>query len=200
MQVYEAIKEIFEIENIEEKLKSSSISYNKLIEAIVDPAPGRLHTKLGVSAATANKWLKRLFPDKLSTSATYTTYLLFKYELKYCPACKEVLDISLFYKNKNKTNGLNSYCKDCLDEETSRTSSFRQSKYKAAKLQRTPKWLTEEDYKDILRIYLECPKGYHVDHILPLQGELVSGLHVPNNLQYLPSVENISKSNKFTPI
>lgn len=59
--------------------------------------------------------------------------------------------------------------------------------------QATPSWVNMED---IVNIYLNRPKGHHVDHIIPLNGKDVCGLHVPWNLQYLPAVENLKKSNK----
>lgn len=60
-------------------------------------------------------------------------------------------------------------------------------------LSATPPWVNMEEIK---RIYENCPPGYHVDHIMPLNHPLLCGLHVPWNLQYLPAEENIRKSNK----
>lgn len=66
----------------------------------------------------------------------------------------------------------------------------------AAKLQRTPKWA---DLRAIREIYEARPAGFEVDHIIPLQGENVSGLHVAENLQYLRPGPNKSKTNNFDP-
>jgi hypothetical protein len=66
-------------------------------------------------------------------------------------------------------------------------------KRQAAKILRTPLWA---DLEAIKAFYMACPKGYHVDHVIPLRGENVSGLHVLENLQYLTPKENVQKSNK----
>jgi hypothetical protein len=60
--------------------------------------------------------------------------------------------------------------------------------------QQCPKWA---DTQKIKEIYINRPEGYHVDHIIPLRGKTVSGLHVENNLQYLTIMDNSKKHNKF---
>ena len=60
--------------------------------------------------------------------------------------------------------------------------------------QQKPLWA---DMSKIRDIYLNCPQRYHVDHIIPLKGKTVSGLHVESNLQYLEASENMRKHNKF---
>ena len=68
------------------------------------------------------------------------------------------------------------------------------SKYRAKLLERIPGWA---DLEAIKEFYKNCPPGYHVDHVIPIQGRTVSGLHVLNNLQYLPAQENLSKGNRY---
>lgn len=78
---------------------------------------------------------------------------------------------------------------------------------RAAKIQRTPCWLTEDDKVLIQRKYALAHKKtkntgekWVVDHILPLRGELVSGLHVPANLRVIKHTTNSRKSNKYEPV
>src|SRR6266404_7275523 len=66
---------------------------------------------------------------------------------------------------------------------------------RARELRATPKWV---DVAELRRIYENCPKGFEVDHIIPLAGENVCGLHVPWNLQYLPEGENKKKGARFS--
>lgn len=74
----------------------------------------------------------------------------------------------------------------------------------AAKMQRTPKWLNKDDKWIMQEIYdlavlrTQATKlDWHVDHIIPMQGDTVSGLHCPENLQIILAKENCSKSNRW---
>lgn len=66
----------------------------------------------------------------------------------------------------------------------------------ARKVNATPKWLNKEQKQEIREFYKNCPKGYQVDHIIPLRGKNVTGLHVIWNLQYLTATENLKKGNR----
>jgi 5-methylcytosine-specific restriction endonuclease McrA len=141
----------------------------------------------------------------------------------YCKSCRKVKK-STWYKN-NKEHADNygrDYYKNNLGfrerlkivnaeyQKEKRTlpgfktkKNSRESKRRAAKFQATPAWLSNEQQKEIENFYwlaqdLKCISGqtYHVDHIVPLQSKKVCGLHVPWNLQILPSEINLSKSNR----
>lgn len=77
----------------------------------------------------------------------------------------------------------------------------RTAKRRAMLIRATPVWLTPEMLKDIqffyrIRAEMEEPKKWNVDHIIPLKGRNVRGLHVPWNLRLLPASVNFRKSNK----
>ena len=81
---------------------------------------------------------------------------------------------------------------------------YHMSKRRAAKLNASPKWLSPSDLEAIKEFYkmakiktAETGIKHNVDHIVPLQGKTVSGLHVPWNLQVIPAKENFSKNNKL---
>ena len=83
-------------------------------------------------------------------------------------------------------------------------TNAKSAQRKIAQLQRTPKWLTDQDFADIKKFYdlaHELSQAYgfpwHVDHIIPLQGKTISGLHVVDNLQIMPGSENSRKGNRF---
>lgn len=71
-------------------------------------------------------------------------------------------------------------------------NNARQALRRARRRNATPAWA---DLSLIKLIYQSCPTGYHVDHIYPLRSPQVCGLHVAENLQYLPAVENLRKFN-----
>lgn len=75
---------------------------------------------------------------------------------------------------------------------------------KAAQINATPSWLTAEQIQQIRVFYTlalektrETGIKHSVDHIVPLRGQQVNGLHVPWNLQVMESKENSRKGNKI---
>ena len=75
-----------------------------------------------------------------------------------------------------------------------------QSRREAAKKQRTPTWANEQDilsWYEVAEVLSRSGVKFHVDHVVPLQGKIVSGFHVENNMQILPAYINISKNNQW---
>ncbi len=114
----------------------------------------------------------------------------------------EMLLYAKQYRDSNKL--VVSLCKKKCHAKSPELYSSIKAKRRAAKLQALPKWLTKAEHEEIKELYeiarmfkLYTGEEYHVDHIVPLQGENVCGLHVPWNLQVIPAKENLSKSNKL---
>jgi hypothetical protein len=130
---------------------------------------------------------------------------------RFCKNCRKSHNIlkkqeisnnkkAYYLENKTKiTEDIKRYRKKFPEKINARSALQRSNK-----AQRTPKWLNKKHYKEINDFYdlakdLEwlSEEKLHVDHIVPLRGKDVCGLHVPWNLQILPEVQNISKGNRF---
>lgn len=77
--------------------------------------------------------------------------------------------------------------------------------YRSRKRNAQPPWLTQESLDEIKNIYRVSAKvtkatgkPHDVDHIIPLRGKNICGLHVPWNLRVLPASMNRSKGNAFS--
>lgn len=169
---------------------------------------------------------------------------------KLCACCKTEKQMIEFPKDKQKSDGFSSYCKDCARQKNSaryfRTSnptkrytkrhaaseaeyaqiwraenkdlvkSYRDkwSKQNTAKIreknmrryisqrQQTPTWLNAGHKAEMEGFYMFCQifNGFQVDHIIPVRGKTVSGLHVPWNMQVLTCKQNRAKGNKLQPM
>lgn len=75
------------------------------------------------------------------------------------------------------------------------------AKRRADKINRTPSWANLSDIKNIYSwarlASVSTGVEHHVDHVIPLKGKTVSGLHVETNLSVVPYWENLEKNNKF---
>jgi len=76
------------------------------------------------------------------------------------------------------------------------------AKHRAHRIKATPPWLTDLHFQQMkifydaaTRLTKEFGIAMHVDHIVPLNGKEICGLHVPWNLQVLPATDNLKKSN-----
>lgn len=136
--------------------------------------------------------------------------------MKCCRICKQNKDLFEFVKSKAFKSGFDTICLECSRQKVKnwrkagKRHSAKESKLyydrypekrrytsalrRASKMRATPAWANLGKIKEI---YQNCPEGFHVDHIIPLQNNLVCGLHVENNLQIIPAKLNLQKGNDF---
>lgn len=187
--LYKELEVIFDKYNFKIPRNTKGIDKEKLLIFISKNLPIR-RGALGYSSSGWSAFQKKVFPTKNNTQKLLL-WLLSLEQKSYCPNCEKVKNITHFWKNKNRTSGINGYCSDCLSTYE-HLYQARHAKKRAQKLKAMPSWAS---VSEIHSFYNNCPKGYHVDHIIPLQGKYVCGLHILNNLQYLPAYKNLIKNN-----
>jgi len=144
--------------------------------------------------------------------------------MKECRICKTKKHLTEYYKQARNRDGLFHECKQCTEarrkayyaanpekgKEKNRKAYKKNKRYYIdkgylySKRRRgaMPPWLNE-DHKFMLEEIYELRDlrtqatgvVHHVDHIVPLRGTTVCGLHVPWNLQVIPATDNIRKGN-----
>ena len=195
--------------------KYPTITVGQLIPLLLKHGNGPNAIKeLGRGTRTFNSGMATLFPDvKLNGgNQTWFWFLLSNSDYKKCGSCSTIKLRKDFCSDITTVDGLYRECNICrrstnkkwydnnkdyheqylVDNKSDYVA--RNAKRRALILQRTVKWANLEEIK---KFYNNCPKGFHVDHYYPLQGETVCGLHVIENLQYLTAKDNLSKGNKM---
>jgi len=113
---------------------------------------------------------------------------------------KDVVKLKAMTRPNEQRQQYRKAWKETHPEEVKANNKHRRDKHKKA----TPIWLTAEQKNQIKQMYIDAMIAtkitntpYVVDHIIPLRGESVCGLHVPWNLQIMSRAENLKKSNKL---
>lgn len=117
------------------------------------------------------------------------------------PGARRAIEKSWRERNPDRVAAHNSKAgkKWATNNKARRLASVRARQL--AKRLRTPAWADKDAilrfYEEAARLTRETGIPHEVDHIVPLQGDLVSGLHVPENLQVIPRSLNRSKQNRW---
>ena len=148
---------------------------------------------------------------------------------KICSGCAQRLAPSLFGVRHQSADGLNAKCRACVAErnrtkywidsdvrEKSKRKSIDSKRkrfaddpaYKRAfrlwgraqSKSKAPPWVKITDFLPICAEVIAAGPDYELDHIIPLKGKLVSGLHVPGNVRVVLKTVNQKKSNHYAVI
>lgn len=148
--------------------------------------------ELGEKYSKTDSWCKRCKKSYIRDYQAKKAEAVRKWKKDYVDRNPEkVAKSKAAYREKNRK--VLSEKGKAYQKANSKAVLARTRRYQAAKKKAVPSWA---DIKAIKSFYENCPKGFHVDHIIPLRGKLVSGLHVLENLQYLKAEDNLKKSNK----
>lgn len=197
---------------------------NKYLEALYQFDTEPTNYIKDVHTTTLSKKYKIIFTEiDKPVSVSYNYWFLHRFGYKRCIKCTNILDLTMFNKDKHTWSKLHNMCKECHREQSMDYSlefhekvaasqlTYRQNnsdklneynrKYRlehlaedaarsmkryTRKLKAAPTWLTSNQLEQIKCFYIEANKKsietgieHQVDHIIPLQGTNVCGLHVP---------------------
>ncbi|MGH7975002.1 MAG: HNH endonuclease signature motif containing protein [bacterium] len=138
-------------------------------------------------------------------SQGHDVFICGRYKNGHCRLCQNEYYKRYYLDHQEKRAARNSqyyqdhkqekakYNKQWCDNNRGKVAQY-QIKNKTNRNLRIPKFGQD----GIVEFYDNRPEGYEVDHIVPLQGKLVSGLHVSWNLRYLTPHDNRVKYNLLT--
>ncbi len=193
---------IFRSKNIE-KLRTNSNNYYKHSKALIllKQKKYRRDNKEKI-ALRMSKYYLLTKPERVKTNKSWKAKnqeYIKDYNVRY-GANPETVAKKRIYQVKNKDR-IRAAAKVWMDNNPGKNAQ-----YKNNRRHRVPPWITESmqvkiDFfywlaKTVTKIF---GVPHRVDHFIPLKGKLVSGLHVPSNLQVITEKANAEKSNKFTP-
>jgi len=167
-------------------------------------------------------WLDKRNPNRRSNIVYGDEHLLEIGVNKRCSKCKQIKLLEDFNRLSSASDGRGSFCRNCTtlyvrenremyaklcrdwSKRNKQKVRAKSAKRRTRKLNAVPPWLNNNDKVHIESIYFQSLRlreltgiKYAVDHIIPLQGKNVCGLHVPWNLMPITASENSRKKNKF---
>jgi 5-methylcytosine-specific restriction endonuclease McrA len=152
------------------------------------------------------------FCKKTKDFSLFSQYKGKSYYYSYCKECSTLKGKEWREKNKEKSRACkgkwqaNNPQKKAISQRlwldnNAAIHTAKEAKRRATKLNATPKWVDLNAIKTEYQLAKWCSdvtgEFYHVDHIIPLNGNGVCGLHVPWNLQILPAKINLQKGNRY---